>query len=308
MISINKKKDKMKKNVLKTLGLLVAVLTMGCGLIACDSDTTIDENGNTVNKLEKFFSTNVTRCERVGSVLQVEFTLKSLKQDYNQVTISGTSTDNVGKSYQNIISQSGSDFDNGQTFRMKKDDEVPIVLKLREFDPNNRAKNVDVKLTLRADDDLFDTNELKLGTLTFVDNRVLDNGIQTCDTGLEFKLDSCRLGADDKVYGSFVVTNRTGETLRNMWFFFQSFLEDASGHHCVDNLNTRHMIDLSLDHETFRQSVEFNLQDGASQLCFFRVNDVSPKPATLTWDFKVGSEYLDFSDDRVRFLTIPIEK
>ena len=283
--------------------MLLAACIMAAGLVSCDTDTEIDESGNTVLKLEKYFGTEVTRCERVGGVLQVEFTLKSLKENFQQVSLSTISqdgaTDNLKNSYNYLISVNGSDFHWTRSFQINKEGEAYVIVKFFDFDPNNKASKASFSLRLEADGKNFNNNILTLKNQAFTDNRVLTNGVQTCDTRLAFRVDkSERVGSVLMV--DFTVTNNSEQDIQHIDF-------NVDRKNCTDNMNNTYQTEIALAESDYNWTRTISIARGSSVKGHIKFYDFDPtnKAVSSTTILGVSCQELLLSDDKVRFIAIP---
>ena len=284
------------------LFMLLASIVMAAGLVSCDSDKEIDENGNTVLKLEKYFSTEVTRCERVGSVLQVEFTLKSLKEGFQRVelsTIAQGATDNLKSVYSYEISVNGSDFHWTRNFSIDKEGEAYVIVKFKDFDPNNKATKASFTLQLEADGQNFNSNKLTIKNQEFTDNRVLTNGVQTCDTRLNFRVDkSERVGSVLMI--DFSITNYAERDIQRIEF---STVNDG----VTDNLNNSYRAEIALAESDYHWTRYASIARNSTVKGHIKVYDYDPsnKASSTSVVLSVSCNDILLSDEKVRFISIP---
>lgn len=251
-----------------------------------------------------YFQMKITRCERVGDNLQVNFTLKNISgENLPQVQFWGSgseSEDNLGNRYNSNLSL-GSDWHYRVSTSLSKGETITGSFLIRNFNASSKAN----KLNLAFDCSCAALNFNGVGeikNLKVKDNRVLSNGISTNDLGLDYKLERVNkklVNGQTVVDITFSVQNNTGEDLQDFAYF-------VSGSSPQDNNGKSYNCYISYDGSNFWYSVKGKLLDLASQQYTLRIYDVNAN--ARTFDFKVECSAKDypFGNGTVDFYDIPV--
>lgn len=295
------------------LMLFAAVFTMGI-ITACGDD---DEDNTPT--WENFFDVKFTRCERVGTVLVLEFdvTNKSGK-DIRNVNIDWkTLTDNAGNTYvtpnEGKLGVKGAAdiiywnvdvaIDEGQT---KK-----FIARMLEFDKSNSATKAIAGLVLKTSEiSDMPSNEV-LFTIGIVDNRVMNHGIQTNDVLLDYKLEGCKV-EDGKLCVSFTLTNNLGFDLKHV----ETKVYDSRGaaiSHCTpsDDLgNTYREARIGIGGSgNMEYEIAYDLDAGASKTFSYNILgfDTTGNAKSTSFGLSMKCSNYFLCEEYVHFVNIPIE-
>ena len=251
-----------------------------------------------------YFQMKITRCERVGDNLQVNFTLKNISgENLPQVQFWGSgseSEDNLGNRYDSNLSL-GSDWHYRVSTSMSKGETITGSFLIRNFNASSKANKLNLAFNCSCAALNFNgVGEIK--NLKVKDNRVLSNGISTNDLGLDYKLERVNkklVNGQTVVDITFSVQNNTGEDL-------QDFAYLVSGSSPQDNNGKSYNWYISYDGSNFWYSVKGKLLDLASQQYTLRIYDVNAN--ARTFDFKVECSAKDypFGNGTVDFYDIPV--
>ena len=251
-----------------------------------------------------YFQMKITRCERVGDNLQVNFTLKNISgENLPQVQFWGSgseSEDNLGNRYGSNLSL-GSDWHYRVSTSMSKGETITGSFLIRNFNASSKANKLNLAFNCSCAALNFNgVGEIK--NLKVKDNRVLSNGISTNDLGLDYKLERVNkklVNGQTVVDITFSVQNNTGEDL-------QDFAYLVSGSSPQDNNGKSYNWYISYDGSNFWYSVKGKLLDLASQQYTLRIYDVNAN--ARTFDFKVECSAKDypFGNGTVDFYDIPV--
>lgn len=252
-----------------------------------------------------YFQMKITRCERVGDNLQVNFTLKNISgENLPQVQFWGSgskSEDNLGNSYNSDLSL-GSDWYYSVSTSLSKGETINGSFLIRNFNASSKANKLNLAFNCSCATLNFDgVGEIK--NLKVKDNRVLSNGICTNDLALAYTLEHVNkktIDGQNVVDVTFSVQNNTGEDLQD----FQLY---TGGTYPQDNTGKQYNYwKISYDGSTFYTSVQGKLLDSASQQYTLRIYDVNAN--ARTFDFKLACSAKDypFGNGTVDFYDIPV--
>lgn len=297
----------MKKNNLSFW--LVAVLCVLNVISSCKKE-------DSTTSLSSYVDINITRCERVGERIVVEFDMKNKSGNViSSIAISPSSLiDNSGKEY--------STFDNigmrvkGALNRpyevgpisLQKDEVKQLEVVAAGFDVNNTATGVNLVVTGRIKDVDLEKNTIK-ASAKIVDNRVLDNGIQTNDAGIEWTLKSCKREGD-YLYVAYDMKNNTGSLLKNVSFLEANYMTKGFTFVAQDDLGqTYRNLYHAENNESYSFALTFDIANNETKTIITRIADFdrtgNATKISICNELKCES-YL-FSDPIVRLINIPIE-
>lgn len=251
-----------------------------------------------------YFQMKITRCERVGDNLQVNFTLKNISgENLPKVELWGSgsaSEDNLGNKYQSDLSL-GSNWHYIVSTSLSKGETITGSFLIRNFNASSKANKLNLAFNCSCATLNFDgVGEIK--NLKVNDNRILSEGICTNDLGLAYTLDRVNkktVNGKTVVDITFSVQNNTGEDL-------QEFAYYTSSYKLQDNNAKSYYWEISYDGATFSYKVEGKLLDSASRQYTLRIYDVNAN--AKTFDFKLACSAKDypFGNDTVDFYDIPV--
>ncbi|MBR2203311.1 MAG: hypothetical protein IJ914_03800 [Prevotella sp.] len=305
-----------KINLKNYWGICLAAVALCMSFTSC--------NKNDDDKLPSwadFVEFNITRCERVGGVLMVDFTITNKKDNTLQVDLDEqTVTDNVGKTYRTLvwgssdyettaIAMNNDKFFGNTSFTLVGKGSAKGHLKVYDFNPTNSASSVSVRMDVGIENVTLGNSTYGMSNIKLTDNRVKEHGVQTNDSKLAYQVTSCTYD-EGNVDVTFTLTNNTGATLRDLYFNEES---DRAGYKAYDDLGNNYTAQrgtrfLSLNGEEWVSVIETNIPAGGSISVTARVTDVRSNANEISLSFLIGSEYYVFEDNTLRFLSIPIEK
>lgn len=293
------------KNTAARFGSLLLIVCLAfLGTMAfssCDNKDEEDEDG--YRTFKSAFDLKFTRVERVGSVLIADFTLKnkSGKAIRNFRLSREGAADNL-KDY--MWYNMDLRFDLGEyssdcTVTLDKDETITGTFRIREFDTTNSAKTAKFLFTCTADEaNLNSHTVVSTADLKITDNRVLINGIQTNDLGLDYVLEKTYQDGTD-VYLTFSLTNKTGNILNNLRLNRVSASANGTKY---DFWN----IGIALGNGTdYTSDVTVDLRRDATETYTIKVNSVKRQVSQMSVDLDISSSYV-FADDMVRLISVPV--
>ncbi len=272
-------------------------------LTSCE-ESEQDEEG--VPYYNKFVDINITRCERVSNVLMIDFTVTNKQKNDLTVELYPLDvTDNAGTNYGYVsVAFAENNFYDNAEARINGKNTITGHLKVKEFDPNDKAKNVNIQMGVGILNERLADKKFEKTKVAFVDNRVKSHGIQTNDTKLGYKVVSCVRG-DKNVLLKFSVTNNTGMILEDFGFGYNYGIEAK----CYDNqgndYNSRIICgngpywndNAAVDRFAANSSAEFTI----------RVENVRQNATEMSVDIGASADNYICESSLVRILSIPID-
>ena len=270
---------------------------------SCEKDE--DEEGNPY--YTQYVDINVTRCERVGSVLMIDFTVTNKDKNALDVILAYVSaSDNAGGYYTDASGVVSIAFaDNGYYWRadcnISSKSSVTGHMKIRNFNPDNKATNVTMKMPVeiggrKLADKAFEKK------IDITDNRVMEHGVQTNDTKLAWKATANWIN-DSDVDLHFTVTNNTGQRLENFGMGY-AYGGEAQ---CQDNLGNKYGSSICFDDNNWYHLAQTdNFSAGSSINGTIRIKDVKSGATEMTVNVGATAGNYIVEDETLRFITIPI--
>lgn len=194
--------------------MLLAVLSFA----SCDELT-----GDKEPEFSDYFDMRVTSCERVGSKLRIDFTLKNISgKDLQNVELNTVKADDdLGNHYSSADVAVNDGFTNYyKNVSIKKKETITGCFMVPDYDKTNSSKRVNVTFLAKATELDF-SGEVALNKLSVTDNRVLSYGFQTNDNGLQFDEVSCVLKKENNTnfcYLTFKVKNISSVDIADVTF------------------------------------------------------------------------------------------
>lgn len=278
--------------------MLMAVLSFA----SCEKEDE-EENG-----LSQYIKITSFECERVGSVLRIDYTMKNVSgQNLRNIKFGlPTVVDNNGeRNYQNNkLSFNGGDFQPwATTFSLSKGEKIEGTFVITEFDETNKAKRVDLTFDAEIGDVDFN-GEGSYSGLSIKDNRLMAKGIQTNDLGLTYEDVTCTYQGGN-AYLSFYVTSKDADirdyTLRN-YSMEQPVFRDNKG-----NTYTANIYVSFGDGGSYPDIATTSLRAGVPQKVTYRIPGFSSSATQITTGvFPVTSTTFPMTDDHARVYDIPV--
>lgn len=281
--------------------ILMAVL---CTLPLFTSCEELEEDDGTPT-FSDYFDFSVTRCERVGSVLIIDWTIKNkTKLDIQSLELScSNSTDNLGNTYyagNNGVAVSGSDLGNSRrTFPILASETISGTFRITGFDETNSATKFTLNFGAYCSElNLNSTVESK--NISITDNRVLSKGIQTNDTNLAYNPVSCTRTGDGLTV-KFTVKNNTGKQLKNFKLANSNFTDNL-GNTYYGGENKLSLTEAGLSSASWY--VTTDIDAGSTLTYYFRIPSFKESATSINGKFSVSSDNYYFEDDYVSLLNI----
>lgn len=293
---------KISYKVLMLLFALCAFTLTSCDLFGTDEE----EEETSEPAFNDFFSMEITRCERVGSVLIIDWNLTNkTKQDIQSLKLSmADGTDNLGNTYSGLykggVAVSGSDLSYSRTFPVLANETISGTFRITDFDETNSA----TKFTLNFEaycSELSLSATVQGKNISITDNRVLSKGIQTNDTDLAYSLISCTRTGDDLTV-KFSVKNNTGKQLKNFELVTNDFTDNLGNTYSGFYRGRLALTEAGLSSAS--SYVTTDIDAGATKTYYFRILSFNEDAISISGSFEVSSDNYYFEDDDVRLLNI----
>lgn len=257
----------------------------------------------------------INHCERVGSVLMIEYSVTNKKNETIEVELQYPKvTDNNGTTYGPVMAFGENEYTVSDVWaisaKLSGRASVKGHAKVKNFDPSNTAANVSFEVPVYIKNVDLDNNnrQYRKTNINVIDNRIMAHGIQTNDLNLQWTMNKCYRGANGTLYVNFTVKNNTNSVLSDFEFIKYPYDE------AYDNLGNKY------EHFGFRWGTEgsynFNgisflnstsISAGSSAIGTFCIENFSASATEISGSFCVGVSNYIMNDDKVRFMTIPIE-
>ena len=293
----------MNRGLMKSM-LSVCLAAMGLCLVRTSCSKDKDEEGRPY--YTKYVDINIIRCERVSGALMIDFTVTNKQDEAIGLELYYPSvTDNTGTGYSENFSLAIADqnyYHSAETRLAGKGSTIGHI-KIKNFDPNDKATSVNLKLSVGIADVELADKPFEKNKIAVVDNRVKEHGVQTNDTKLAYTVISCVRNGDD-VDLHFSVTNNTGENLTEFGMGYSHGGEPKAS----DNLNNNYACSICFDNDDWYHLAETDrLAAGSSIKGTIRIKEVKNSATEITVLIGASAKNYICEDDLVRFLTIPIE-
>mgnify|MGYP002623646903 CR=1 FL=1 len=246
----------------------------------------------------------VTAAERIGNNLIIDYTVKNVSgQDLNKLefTTYGGALDELSHTYSFESAFGAGEYKKANTSaKLRNGNTTECHLKILNYDPTNKAKTVSCDVEIRADDYTFTKSKISFYVDYIMDNRLLVNGIQTCNRNLKFSYTKCKLDSEGNAIVDFTIQNLMSDAITG--FKFGTY---SSG---KDDLNTSCAIYSSLNGSEYSRILE-NVVIPANGTITGSVKLIKPGEGAknVSFDIECSSSNLVMEDDCVRFITIPIQ-
>ena len=274
------------------------------------TDNRVMERGVQTNDTALVYK--VTNCERVGSVLQVDFTVTNNSNiEMGNLTFSpvGDAKDNMGNSYYSgarmQIAFGNALYKSGYLLQLGPKETANGRVRFLQFDSTNRASSISFYLSCTAKNYVLSDDVIRFLTIPVTDNRVTANGIQSPDFKLDVKLTGAEMDSEGDLRVNYTIQNNTGENLNNF-----TIVGDGSA---IDDLSNAYYSGSSFlysinNSDYFYNGVRTNIPDGATVPATVAIKDFSTKAKNVTFNLRVSCDNYEFADNLIHFITIPVQR
>lgn len=289
--------------------VIATLLTLSTlfAFVSCNNDDDWDNN------FTKNFDMTVDGCERVGSVLIVDLTLKNKSgKDVTKLDIyadNGTYKD-LGKSHDDLNNDLSDNIEfslNGATFQrglynqtIKANETFKLKLRVDNFDTTNKASKVWLYIkTKSVPQGMLDQSGIVLENLAITDNRVLSNGVQVGDRKLPCAfIKAQRDITTNDVYFYFKVKNNTGQKLGSL------ILQDKEG--VKDNLGNSYSLQFGEDINNMTYNYATPLDVNAELTFIVKAQNVTAQASSFSGEFVLTADNYTVEDDVLRFFDLDL--
>lgn len=295
----------MEKSLLRmTQVACLAFMVISLQSASCENEKEEDESG--LPYYTKFVDIQVVGCERVGSVLQVDLTVTNKQNGQVKVgLVDQKGSDNNGTNYSADIAAGSNKYGYRADLVIESKATQQLAVRILDFDPNNKASKAGLNMRIDIEGQTLADYTLSLKNLSFTDNRVMTNGVQTNDRALQYKVNSCAFVGSD-VELKFTVTNNTGMALED---FGMGYMYGSGEAAVYDNQGTRYDDrSIKFGENDWYHNASGNLQAGATFEGTIIVRRVNVRAEQLSITIGVDADNYRMSDNKVRFISIPITR
>lgn len=292
--------------------LVIAICALPLMSVGCDNkDDDVSGGGGGGSddyqpSLANYIDINITRCERVGSVLQIDYTVTNKKNFDIEITFGDAEGfDDKGTLYRTDLAFGNNNYSNWRAnTKIAGNKRIEGHAKLLDFDITNSA--ITAKLKLWVEIAQVGSYTFERSNINITDNRVLAHGIQTNDLNLQWTLNSCKRDTEGNVIVEFTLRNNTGGKLNDFGIGFN--YGDV-----YDNFGTKYSCgfrwgtngNYNYDGLTYNNSTNISL--GGSAVGSISIEKVSSAATEVSVELRVDVRDYIMNDYKVRFLTIPIQ-
>ena len=282
-------------------------------LIAVLAFASCEKEDDETSGFSKYLKMKITSCERVGSVLRIDFTMKNVSgEDLDDILFSGVYVvDDAGNEYGDLTNHAGKvSFNDGfkqnyLSVSIDKKDEITGAFFINDFTPSS-VESVDVIFSADLGSDKFNGKVKGFNKIKVKDERVMRNGIQTNDKALEYTVTSCSRTSEGCVL-SMAVKNVSRKNITNF-----SIGISGTSYSFADNQGGRYFwntIDVSVNGGSWTDYGVDNLSlyAGESMTVKFRIPNFSRTATSLSGFFGLDSNTYPFTGDRAYVMSVPVD-
>lgn len=283
----------MKKFKYLFLALMAVLSFSACDELEGDSEPTF----NTYFKME------VTKAERVGANLKVDFTLKNKSgKDLQDVSLNNVDMmkDDLGNTYySSYISIEGGNWRGSTSINIAKGETVSGSFLITGYDPTNSSRKLDLIFGCSCATVDF-SGRGEVDNVSIVDNRVLKNGICTNDQILTYTLVNC-IKVNKNAYITFTVKNTSAKDISE----FKLTANEAKDNGGDEYYSTY----ISMEGGSYANAQTTTLKAGETKTYTYAIRDVRDNATSLNGTLlDCPRNSYPWADTRVRFYDIAIQK
>lgn len=264
-----------------------------------------------------YFSMQITKCERVGDNLKVDFNLKNISgKDVQKVGLNGGSvwdepSDDLGNKYSYVsASISGGDWMTCPEFNLAKGESVSGSFLIEHYDRTNSSKKFNLVFNGRCQTVAFD-GRAEYNNISVIDNRILKNGFDTNDQILTYKAVSCKVeqekdGLNGTIYNNvlftYQVTNKSSKDI-------SQFAQNVGGSNQMkDNTGDGYNAEIAIADGNYSTSQNTILKAGETKTYTVKVKHVRDNATAISGSITCPRESYPWADTEARFYDISITK
>lgn len=301
------------KKIFGLLAILVCGLTVSLSLTSCDNDVLNEIFDDGVESWDDYVSIKITRCERVGHNLIIDYEMKNKKDREVGVSVGNSYVlsysslsaivDNLGNGYYAAFSFASEGYRGDCSHvNISAKNTVTGHIKIENFDDSNKAQKVNCNIAIVIDGVNLDPEHRLFSQdgIKITDKRILKDGVQTNDNNLVYTIQSCRFNDNGNVILNFSVKNNTGYDLNDYRLYGNKVYDDMGNSYNAYLSNSENS-----DYYSYQ---DWSISDGASINVSCAVRNVNKNAKNITVWLNNGIGNYIPTDDVVRFITIPIQK
>lgn len=283
----------MKKFKYLFLALMAVLSFSACDELEGDSEPTF----NTYFKME------ITKAERVGANLKVDFNLKNKSgKDLQNVSLSGQgdarTRDDLGNTYLSEISIEGGNWRASTSINIAKGETVSGSFLITNYDATNSSRKLNLIFGCSCATVDF-SGRGEVDNVSIVDNRVLKNGICTNDQILTYTLVNC-IKANKNAYITFTVKNTSTKDISE-FEFKPTVAKDNGG-------DTYYGTYISMEGGSYTWHQTTTLKAGETKTYTYMIPDVRDNATSLNVTLDCPRNSYPWADTSVRFYDIAIQR
>ena len=284
----------MKKFKYLFLALMAVLSFSACDELEGDSEPTFNT----------YFNMEVTKAERVGANLKVDFTLKNKSgKDLQNVSLNGGSVwdmmkDDLGNTYYSEISIEGGNWRESTSINIAKGETVSGSFLITNYDATNSSRKLNVIFGCSCATVDF-SGRGEVDNVSIVDNRVLKNGICTNDQILTYTLVNC-IKVNKNAYITFTVKNTSAKDISE----FQLTATKAKDNGGDEYYYTY----ISMEGGSYATAQTTTLKAGETKTYTYMIRDVRDNATSLNGTLQCLRMSYPWADTSIRFYDIAIQR
>lgn len=290
---------------MKQLKFMFLMLFACIGMASCD-ELTEEEQEPREPIITDYLSFKVNKCERIGSVLIVDFTATNKTQGTLRniffESVYREHIDNLGNKYYGPgISLTGGAYSTSKTFSLQKGESVNGRLRIKDFDPTNKATRINISLTTNIESEGL-RSSITFTDCRITDNRIIANGFQTPDDNLEVTWVRSSRDKDKKeVYITFNVTNTSDENITNLYL-------STTYNSATDNTgNVCRSMQLKVGNGNYQGSITRTIAAGETVTYVLKIPTVENNATAISGRIGIDCNNYTLCDDHIYFFDIPLQ-
>lgn len=293
-----------KINLKNCWGICLAAMVLCMSLTSCNKNDDKDSP-----KLTDYVEVTITACERVGSVLMIDYKVKNkISTNIEVYTNAVKVVDNNGSDYNAELNINDGAYNNWTETTIISGNEVVCHAKVYDFDPTNRATSINFSIGMDVNNTISGT--MWCNGVEVTDNRVLTYGIQTNDRKLSYRGKSCKMVWNEEerrndVFLEYTITNYTGMSLED---FGMGYAYGGEAKVYDGNSNSYDSSIRFGNDDWYHFGAVDRLAAGSTVQATIWIKDVKSSATELNIYIGASAKNYVCEDNTVRFLTIPIEK
>lgn len=299
---------------MKTYKYLLSLLMAALCVVSFTSCENEDEE-QTEPQFNDYFKANVTRCERVGTYLIVDFWIvNKSKKDVQNFTFDSewdsynyNTVDNLGNKYDEWesrnISINGSLYGTTSKLSILAGDTLKCSIRIPNFDTTNSATSLtSFAIRVACSDFSVAYQYVTWKNLPISDNRVLSRGIQTNATKLSWTMVSNTIDSEGNLITTFRVKNNTGCMLKSFT------INNPYSYSYTDNLGQSYSASgICISGGSYNDTkVSTDFEKDATLTYSVKTKNFNENSSSISCDMEVTCTNYPLEDKCVHFLNVAV--